>query len=113
MFVKSETPTARIEQEPEHDLVLQVAGLVDGVVELLQIVVGQSPGEAPGARWPANLHLLPALAVHATEALIVEPGEADQDLAPLINIRCKIRRQGRLPFAPLSFRVVKKTSVER
>ena len=67
-----------VEEEPEHDLVLEVAGLVHDLLEPPEAGLGKDLGKSPRLPSPAKSQLLPDLGTHPPEALIVQPGAADK-----------------------------------
>jgi hypothetical protein len=62
-----------IEKQPEHDLVLKIAGTIDGLIELFETLLGRAAGSG---RW-AQSCFLPDRLANCLEGLIVEPVAPD------------------------------------
>jgi hypothetical protein len=71
-------PDCGIEEQPQHDLVLEVAGLVHSIIEGPQACVGKQLGQPARTPRPHQFHLLPYGPADQVELLVGEPVLPDQ-----------------------------------
>ena len=73
MLHSSRDPDARVEQQPQHQGVLHVLGLVHGLVELAELVGGQDAGQPLGLGGGAQVALLPNPAADVPPVVVGQP----------------------------------------
>jgi hypothetical protein len=78
------------EEEPQHDLVLNVSAFLDCPKESLQIRLAQQLRKLPMALWPTQAELSPCLLADVQEPVVIEVFLAGHRYESRYNFRFRI-----------------------